>query len=268
MKLWKNTSTLDSLCDSILNTAEPSIADIALIGGKKIDLSTLPNLKGIFKCGVGTDNVPFEECEKRGIEVGLPSADTAEIIFEETATFTVSMIFRMLYSEVGSIDSWRKMQRTIAAKKSVLIVGLGNIGRRVAGKLEGSVNVLHFDHLQVENTSLEELMGQADVVSMHIPLTKDNRSFFDKEKLSWLKDGAAIVNTARGAIVDEEALFLEIQSGRLRAAFDVFWEEPYKGKLVQFADDRFFMTPHVASTSRQFLEGLLKDFKEFAKKVC
>ena len=67
-----------------------------------------------------------------------------------------------------------------------------------------------------------------------------------------------MINTARGTIVDEDALYSEISSGRLRAAFDVFWHEPYVGKLKEFHPDRFYMSPHVASTCRDFIEGCRK----------
>ena len=72
-------------------------------------------------------------------------------------------------------------------------------------------------------------MKQADVITLHVPLMNSTKSFIDAEKLGWMKDGAAIVNTARGPVVDEDALFEEIQSGRLRAAFDVFGQNPMRG---------------------------------------
>ena len=70
-----------------------------------------------------------------------------------------------------------------------------------------------------------------------------------------MKDGAALINTARGPIVDEEALYAEIKLGRLKAAFDVFWKEPYNQKLKEFYPNFFYMTPHVASTCKGFLIG-------------
>ena len=74
-----------------------------------------------------------------------------------------------------------------------------------------------------------------------------------------MKDGAVLINTARGATVDEDALFKEIEAFRLRAAFDVYWQEPYQGKLKQFHPDRIYMTPHVASTCSGFIEGCRND---------
>ena len=73
-----------------------------------------------------------------------------------------------------------------------------------------------------------------------------------------MKNNSVLINTARGAIVDEDALYEEIRSNRLRAAFDVFWQEPYTGKLKEFHPNRFLMSPHVASTCSGFLEGCRK----------
>ena len=85
--------------------------------------------------------------------------------------------------------------------------------------------------------------------------------------MSWIKDDAALINTSRGPIVDEDALFDEINSGRIRAAFDVFWNEPYKGKLTCFEPHQFLMTPHVSSTCKDFIEGLGHDLKDFVFKL-
>ena len=83
------------------------------------------------------------------------------------------------------------------------------------------------------------------------------------EKLSWMKDGAALINTARGPVVEEDALYEEIKKGRIFAAFDVFWQEPYEGILRQFHPDRFVMSPHVASNCSNFLDGLAQDLQNF-----
>ena len=82
MNFWKNTATLDALVPELLDTVEAAEAEIAVIGGKPIDLASMPKLKIIFKCGVGVDNIPFKEAEKRKIEVILPSEATKRFIFE------------------------------------------------------------------------------------------------------------------------------------------------------------------------------------------
>jgi len=121
--------------------------------------------------------------------------------------------------------------------------------------MEPLLQVTKFDIMRNEISELKPMIQQADCVTIHIPKSDENISFIDAEKLSWMKNNSVLVNTARGAIVDEEALYDEIKSGRLRAAFDVYWQEPYRGKLKEFYPDRFYMTPHVSSTCSSFLKG-------------
>lgn len=263
MKLWKNTATLDRFVSELSETVGVNEAELAVIGGKPIDLDIMPCLKGIFKCGVGTDNVPFEEAKRRGIEVCLPSETTKRYIFEETANFAVYLVFRSLFVNLGSVDGWKKESRAFLGNKKVLVIGQGNIGSHVARKLRASVGVLTFDVTQNAEGELKEMMEIADVITLHIPLLEATRGFIDSEKLAWMKSGSSLVNTARGAIVDEDALFQEIDSGRLRAAFDVFWNEPYEGKLKSFHPERFLMSPHISSNCEDFLFGLGKDFIAF-----
>jgi phosphoglycerate dehydrogenase-like enzyme len=263
MKYWKNTATIDSLVPELLNIADPREAEIAVIGSKSIDLEAMPKLKGVFKCGVGTDNVPFAAAEARGVEICMPSEKTRSYIYEETANFAVYLVFRMLFSNIGEVDGWKKQSRSFLGDQKVLVIGQGNIGNHVVRKLVPSVRVITFDILQNSMSDLKALVEQADVISLHIPLIDSTAGFFDAEKLSWMKDDAALVNTARGPVVAEDALFSEIESGRLRAAFDVFWEEPYDGKLKPFHPERFLMSPHVSSNCEDFLTGLAVDFFAF-----
>ena len=267
MKLWKNTNTLDKLVPELLATVDPSVAEVAVIGGKSIDLSQLPSLKAIFKCGVGVDNVPFEEARERNINVILPSENTKKFIFEETANFAVHLIIQALYRDLGSVENWEKKKRVFLGKKKVLILGQGNIGKQVAYKLIPLVEVLTYDPLENSERELESLFRQADIVSLHIPLLEETKCFVDKEKLSWMKDGSTLINTARGPLVNEEHLYQEIKNERIFAAFDVFWQEPYIGILKQYHPEHFFMTPHVASNCRNFLEGLAKDFYEALESI-
>lgn len=266
MNLWKNTPTLDEFIPELLHPAPAAEADIAVVGGKPIPLEELTRLKGIFKCGVGTDNIPFDMCEARGIAVCLPSDRTRDIIFDETANFAVKAILDVLYADAGVLETWTKHSRPLLSRKTVLLLGQGNIGRKVKTKLEPLVNVTTWDAAVDPYENLEVLMGEADAVSLHIPLNDATRDWVDAEKLSWMKDGAGLVNTARGPVVKEEALLHEVKAARLFAAFDVFWQEPYHGPLREYPD-RFFMTPHIASTCADFLMGLAKDLTEFVGKV-
>ena len=255
MKIWKNTSTLDGFDHGLEFTEIMTDADIVLMGSKFIEINQFPNLKGIFRAGVGRDNVPEEDAKKKGIIVRFPSDQTINIIFDETASFTCSLIFRMLYNDIGAINSWMKAPRQQMSVKNLLVIGMGKIGSRVAKLMRPFIKVSTFDVLQNEISGLKPMIQQADCISIHIPKSNENISFFDKEKLSWMKDNSTLVNAARGAIVDEDALYNEISNGRIKSAFDVYWQEPYNGKLKEFYPDGFFMTPHVASTCAGFLEG-------------
>jgi len=263
MKYWKNTATLDHLVPELLDTVDAVEAEIAVIGSKPINLSEMPNLKAIFKWGVGVDNVPFDEAKKRDIRVILPSEKTKGYIFEETANFAIHLIIMMLYKNLGSVENWVKNQREFLGQKKVLVLGLGNIGRQVANKLKPLASVLTYDPIENSEDELEELFNQADAITLHMPLLDSTRGFVNAERLSWMKDGSALINTARGPIVEERALYEEIKQGRIFAAFDVFWQEPYEGILRQFHPDRFAMSPHVASNCSNFLDGLAQDLQNF-----
>jgi len=262
MLIWKNTATLDGYDEGLQFTDSKKDADIALLGSKPIKLKEFPNLKGIFRAGIGRDNVPEKEAKRRNITVRYPSKETIDIIFEETASFTCSLIFKMLYSNIGTIDPWHKEPRMQLSEKRLLVIGAGKIGGRVSVLMKNFMCVTTFDIKTNETSELKSFMKHADCVTIHIPKSDENISFIDVEKLSWMKNGGVLINTARGPIVDEEALYTELKNSRLKAAFDVYWQEPYQGKLKQFYPESFYMSPHVASTCSGFLEGCRKDLSE------
>ena len=265
MKIWSNTKTLDGFISDVNFTVYKNEAEVALVGGKAINLKEFPRLRGIFKTGVGRDNVPLDEAQLRGVVCEFPSAITSAIIYDETANFACHLILKCLYAEIGDFDLWTKLDRSSLSNREVLIIGTGNIGNRVADKMKLFANVSTFDLATNQLAELEPLVHRADCVSLHIPLTESTRNFVDGQKLAWMKDGSALVNTARAAIVSEDALFGELNSGRLRAAFDVFWQEPYKGRLLQLPPGRFLVSPHVASTCQEFITAAANDFKTFLK---
>jgi len=255
MKIWKNTSTLDGYDKGLIFIKDKDQADIALLGSKPIDLVEFPNLKGIFRAGVGKDNVPELEAAEKSILVRYPSEETINIIYDETAGFTCSLIFRMIYNDLGTLEPWNKYNRSELSRKTLLVIGTGNIGCRVAKYMRPFMNVITYDILENNESELPALISKVDCITLHIPKTGKNKAFIDKDKLALMQNNTILINTARGALVDEEALYLEIKSNRLRAAFDVFWQEPYNGKLKEFHPERFFMSPHVASTCTGFLIG-------------
>lgn len=267
LTVYKATSTLDDFLSSVELTDNHLEAEVILVGGKKIDLSKFPKLKGIFKCGVGTDNLPFDAAKENGILIQLPSEKTRYTIFEETSNFACHLIMQGMYSGIGSWDKWYKAQRNMLSTKKLLVIGSGNIGGRVASKMSSFMLVTTYDTEKNHLDELPALIEQADCISLHIPLTDKTKGFFDTEKIRLMKKGAILVNTARGPIVKEECLYEALKKQHIKAIFDVFWEEPYLGKLMEFAPDRFIVSPHVASTCKEFVEGCANDFLKFLKSL-
>ncbi len=266
MKIYKLTTTLDGYLPPLEYTDNKSSAEIILVGGKKFNLNDYHKLKGVFKTGVGTDNLPFAEARERGIEIALPTEATCDFIFEETAAFTCHLILKGLYAGASEWGSWQKSDRKTLHKKRLLVIGAGRIGRRVTDKMNAFLEVSTYDTAQDSPENFEPKVRAADCVSLHVPLTEETKGLFNAERLTWMSDGALLVNTARGPVVDENALFAELSSSRLRAAMDVFWEEPYRGKLTELPTDRFIRTPHIASTCKEFIQGTAADFLTFLQK--
>ena len=267
IKIWKNTATLDGFDEGLFFTDNKKEASIALLGSKPITLSEFPLLKGIFRAGIGKDNVPENEAKQKGIIVRYPSKQTSNIIFNETASFTCNLIFKMLYQKVGDIETWAKEPREAMHEKNLLVVGMGNIGRRVFDRMKYFMKVDSFDVLENDISELNPLLCVADCITLHIPNVDENKAFFDKKKLSKMKNNSVLVNTARGPLVDESALYQEIRNKRIRAAFDVFWKEPYDGKLKEFYPENFFMTPHISSTCNAFVRGCRDGLNELIGEI-
>lgn len=263
--LYKQTNTLDGLIDDVPVTADRAVATCVLLGSKALDVDAFPRLRGIFRVGVGTENVPWAAAKARGLRVGLPSTGTAEIIYRETASFTCYLILQAVYGAAGTLEGWIKHPRREIGVRTLLVIGLGHIGRRVATQMSSFMPVTTYDVLENAPDDLPRLLAGADIVTLHVPLTDATRGMVGARELAQLRDGATIINTARGALVDEAALLAELQRGRVRASFDVFWKEPYAGPLAALPADRFHMTPHVASTCDGFLVRLADDLRQFMR---
>ena len=98
-------------------------------------------------------------------------------------------------------------------------------------------------------------------------MSPENNKFIDQEKLSWMKDDMVLINTSRGHLVDEDAFYKHILTTNMRAAFDVFWIEPYSGKLSKLPRKKFFMTPHTASHTKNFLKAAFSEILNIAREV-
>ena len=267
MKIWSNTQTLRGYFADLDCDASPAQAEVALVGGKHFDIAQFLKLRGVSKCGVGTDNLDFEGLARAQVVVRLPGRVTSEILCEETAAYACHLILSGIYRNVGDFASWQKHPRDSVKSRCLLVIGNGRIGSRVAEKMRQFMRVETFDSAIDPPEKLAALLSQVDCITLHVPLSEETRGLIGAPELKQLRDGSVIVNTARGQVIDEAALVNELQNGRLYAAIDVFEKEPYQGPLTSVDSQHLRLSPHVASTSRDLLASMARDFLEFVAEL-
>ncbi len=228
------------------------------------------DLKVVGRAGTGLDNVDIPACNKRGIVVmNTPGGNT-----NSAAEHTIAMLMalsRHIPQATASMKAgkWEKKKflgREVAGK-TLGIVGIGRIGSIVARLAQGlKMKVLAYDphirtdvaeKLGVELVDLDELLARADYVSVHTPLTPDTRGLLNKDLFARMKDGALLINCARGGIVNEEDLYEALKSGKLSgAALDVFEKEPTTGDHPLMSLENFICTPHLGASTREAQENV------------
>jgi len=222
------------------------------VGPPELDL--LPDLRLVANYGVGYDNVDVDACRERGIAVtntpGVLDAAVAELTLGLILACRRNLVDSDLFVRDGHWDSiWsrpRRLGRDLVGS-TLGLVGKGRIGSEVARRADAfGMRVVH--HRRSDGLPLDELLQRADVVSLHVPLTPETQGLLSRERLALLQDGAALINTARGAIADEEALVDELVSGRISAGLDVFADEPHVPERLLDLPNAV-LTPHVASAT-------------------
>jgi D-3-phosphoglycerate dehydrogenase / 2-oxoglutarate reductase len=219
-------------------------------------------LKVIGRAGVGVDNVDVDAATRRGIVVANAPESTIVSAAEQTIGLIVALARNIPQAHAALKQSrWERSRWSgiELAGKTLGVIGFGRIGQQVARRALGlAMNVVAYDpfvgrdrfrDLGVEQLeTLDELLGAADVVTLHSPLTDETRCLIDRDAIALMRDGARLVNAARGALVDEDALVEAIRSGKLAgAALDVFSSEPYTGALLEL--DEVVVTPHLAAST-------------------
>ena len=238
--------------------------DAALISLERFDdavLSELPELKVIAMTTAGLDHVYPEALRKHGVRVGWTAGVNRVAVAEMTISQMIDILRNLQRMSVLTHDgNWPARQPgTRLEGKIVGIHGCGNIGKEVAKRLVPfDVKLLASDREDysefyqqhgIEAVDPDELWARADIVTIHLPLNSSTRGLYSAEVLDKMKQGAYLINLARGHIVDEEALRERLESGQLRgAAFDVFAVEPaYEHPL--FGLQNFIGTPHCGSAT-------------------
>ena len=243
---------------------------VALRSATKITsdvLRTAKNLKVIGRAGIGVDNIDVPAATASGVIVmNAPFGNSIT-----TAEHTVALLMALARDLPAANQSthagrWEK-DRFIGTElfgKTLGIIGAGNIGAIVADRARGlKMKVIAYDPylaperataIGIDKVELNEVLARADFVTLHVPLTAETRNIISAEAIARMKQGARLINAARGGLVDERALKAALDSGHLKgAALDVFEEEPARTSLL-FGDERVIATPHLGASSTEAQE--------------
>jgi D-3-phosphoglycerate dehydrogenase len=248
--------------------ALPGAVALIVRSRTKVDadlLAAADHLEVIGRAGVGVDNIDVEEATRRGIAVlnapGGNTCSTAEL------TFALIMSAARRIPEADASVRGGRWDRKVLRGRQLLgqtlgVVGAGRIGSEVIRRARGfGMHVVAFDpyltaeranDLGLEQLELEELLGRADIVTIHVPLTETTRSIIGEAEIEAMKDGAMLVNAARGGLVDEKALAEALSSGKLAAAaLDTFETEPLPEDSPLRSAPNLVFTPHIGAATDQ-----------------
>ena len=227
-------------------------------------LSGASHLKVISTVSVGVDHIDVDYAKSKNIAIG----HTPGVLTDSTADLAIGLMLAVgrrlaegdaMVRKGAWSDGWKPnlLLGTDLSQSTVGLVGMGPIGQAVAKRLAGfGCRVIAWNRSPkevagVEFTDLNTLLSTADIVSLHTALTDETRELIDRDRLSLMKDQAILINTARGAIVDERALADELASGRLRAGLDVYSEEPLPLDSVFHSLPGCVLLPHVGSATER-----------------
>ena len=231
-------------------------------------LELLPNLRVVANYGAGYDLVDVDACRERRVTVtntpGVTTAATADLTFGLMLAVRRRIVAGDRFVTSGGWGSgWadEPLKGDEVSGATLGIVGLGRIGRAVAQRAGGfDMRVLYTRRSPDGDPAyrpLDELLAEADIVSLHVPLTDDTRGFIDARRLALMRDGTCLVNTSRGQVVDEPALVAELVSGRLRAGLDVFANEPDVPREL-FELENVVITPHLGTATQATREAMTR----------
>jgi len=227
------------------------------------------NLKVISRCGVGLDSVDMDAARKRDIIVSISPHGPTEAVGELTISLMLNVLRRVSESDhMIRSGQWNKLMGRLLGSQTVGIIGYGRIGKRVAELVQafGAKVIIHDAHevsfaTGVTFMRLEQVVAEADVVTLHVPYLPSTQGLIDREMIGKMKKGSVLINASRGGIVDEDALTDALRTGHLAgAAIDTFEDEPYQGPLVEFP--QAVLTAHMGSYASEAREEMEKEAVE------
>ncbi|MCH5142850.1 MAG: D-2-hydroxyacid dehydrogenase [Clostridiales bacterium] len=263
--LAEKVKEFDALVVRSATKVREPIIDAAASAGK---------LKIIIRGGVGVDNIDVAYAKEKGIAVAnTPNASSASVA-ELAITHMLALArFVSIANVTMRNGQWEKKayKGVELTGKTLGVFGMGRIGRETAKRAEAlGMKVIYTDAYPVSGVSYEkveqdELLKRADFITFHIPAIKGQPPIVNKEFLAKMKDGAYLINTARGALVDEEALCDALDSGKLAGAgLDVYNEEPSKNERL-LHHPKVSMTPHIGGTTKEAQDRIGEEIVEIIK---
>ncbi|MBI3125982.1 MAG: phosphoglycerate dehydrogenase [Candidatus Tectomicrobia bacterium] len=223
-------------------------------------MSRLPRLRLISRVGIGLDSVDLAAAKAQGIQVAYTPDAPSTAVAELTAAFMLSMLRGIPIADASiRRGEWSRVLGRSLSETTVGVVGVNRIGKKLIRLLAPfGPRFLGNDLVRDEAfgaefglqwAEKERLYREADVITLHVPLTADTRGMIGARELAMMKRDAILINTARGGVVDEAALAEALRQGRLGgAALDVFQKEPYAGELARL--DNCLLTCHMGSSTR------------------
>ncbi len=230
-------------------------------------LNSCPNVKLIQTLSAGYDRLDVKAIGEMGIPIANNGGANAIAVAEQTIALMISVCKKVMaqWHSASQKHQWRGsltgLEMFEITDKTVGIIGLGRIGKQVAKRLRGfDTTTLYNDIVEIPNetqsdldarpVSLEELLSQSDLITLHVPLTRKTRAMISDRELDMMKPSAFIINASRGPVVDEKALYQALKNGRIAGAgLDVLEQEPPSDDNPLFELDNVFITPHMAGFS-------------------
>lgn len=225
-------------------------------------LKNAKNLKVISRVGIGLDSVDLNYCKKRDITVTYTPEAPSDGVAELTIANILSLLRHIHESDYSVREgAWNRLMGCLVKEVTIGVIGVGRIGSRVIKLLEPfkpkkilatdiDKNVYGTKYPHTEWCNIDRLIKNSDLITLHIPMNEKNKSFIDRDKMSRMKTGTMLINTARGALIDEEALTDALIQHHLGgAALDVFIKEPYEGPLTEL--NNVILTAHIAASARE-----------------
>jgi D-3-phosphoglycerate dehydrogenase len=235
------------------------------------------NLKAIGRAGIGLDNIDLEAARERGIKIlNTPGATTISVA--ELTLGHMLALARQIPQATASLKAGKWEKKLFLGselyEKTLGIIGLGKIGREMAKRASGlGMDLVAYDpyvreaevrDLGLKLLPMEDLLQYSDYITIHVPLVPETKHLLGEREFAMMKDGVRLINCARGGVVDEQALYDALMSGKVAgAALDVFEEEPPKDNPLLKLDN-VIATPHLGASAR---EGQVRSGMEIAEKL-